>query len=158
VRVGGDGDHAGRGARPQPVEEQVGEQERREVVEGEGVLESVGGDMPGVPVPAGVVDQHVDPGEAAEYLVGQAPHLGLGGQVGHERVDLTTGGRAELAGRCLRAPPVAARDRDVRADRGEAESGRPADPAGATRDEHRPAGHRRDVHRCSTGGSRKPLA
>lgn len=52
MRVGGDCDDTRRGALPQALEEEVGEQERREVVEREGVLEFVGGDMAGVPVAA----------------------------------------------------------------------------------------------------------
>ena len=50
VGVGGDDDDAGGGAVLEPVEEQVGEQERREVVEGEGAFEPVRGEVSGVPV------------------------------------------------------------------------------------------------------------
>ena len=46
------------------VEEQVGEQERRQMVEGDGALQPAGGDMAGVPVPLDVVDQHLDPRKA----------------------------------------------------------------------------------------------
>jgi len=49
--VGGHGDHPRRGALLQSVEEQGGEQERRQMVEGEGALQPVGGDVAGVPVP-----------------------------------------------------------------------------------------------------------
>src|SRR5438874_2347048 len=41
VGVGGDGDHAARGAVLQPVEKQAGEQERREMVDGECALEAI---------------------------------------------------------------------------------------------------------------------
>jgi hypothetical protein len=58
-----------------PLQEQVGEQERREMVKGEGVLDSVRCCVAGVPLPAGVVDQDVDAGEG-EQLVGEPPHLG----------------------------------------------------------------------------------
>jgi len=51
LRVGRDRDDAGRSALHQAVAEQVGEQERREMVEGEGVLESVGGDVSSVQYP-----------------------------------------------------------------------------------------------------------
>ncbi len=81
----------------QPVEEQVGEQERREMVEGEGVLESVGGDAPGLPVAADVVDEHVDPGEALEHFAGQSSYLRLCGEVRDEHVDLPASRRADLA-------------------------------------------------------------
>jgi len=42
-------DDARRGVLGQPVQEQVGQQERREVVQREGVLEPVSGDVPAVP-------------------------------------------------------------------------------------------------------------
>src|SRR5271166_203107 len=35
---------------------------------------AVSGDVPGVPVPADVVDQYVDPGQPPEYLASQPPH------------------------------------------------------------------------------------
>ena len=126
----------------QPVQQQVGEQERREMVEGEGALEPVGGDVPGVPVAADVVDQHVEPGQALEYLGGQPAHLRLGGEVGDEHVDLPAAGCADLAGRGLGASAVPAGDRQVRAHRGQAERGRLADAAGGTGDQHGPTGHR----------------
>jgi hypothetical protein len=65
-------------ARFEPVEEEVGEQERCKVVEREGALEPVSGDVRGVPVATDVVDQYVDPGEALEHLAGQPPDLRLG--------------------------------------------------------------------------------
>src|SRR6266540_1538634 len=142
VRVGGDRDHAGWGALVQPVEEEIGEQERRQMVEGEGALEPVSGDVPGVPVPPDVVDQHIDPGEALEYLVSQPPHLRLAGQVRDEHVHLPAAGCADLASRALGAPAVPASDRQVRTHRGQAQGGRPADAAAATGDQHGPAGHR----------------
>ena len=104
-----DRDHAGRGALLQPVEQQVREQERREVVEGEGALEPVGGEVPGVPVPPDVVDQHVDPRQALEHLVGQPAHLGLRRQVRDEHVHLPP-----PAARISRAAPsVRSRSRPV---------------------------------------------
>lgn len=59
-----DGHYAGRGAPPQLVEQQVGEQKGRQVVYREGVLETVGGDPPGVPVAPDIVDEDIDPGKA----------------------------------------------------------------------------------------------
>jgi hypothetical protein len=46
VGAGGDGDDPGGRAGGEPVQQQAGEQEGREVVEREGVLEAVGGDVP----------------------------------------------------------------------------------------------------------------
>jgi len=142
LHVGGDRDHTGRGALLEPAEEQVGEQERREMVDSEGALEPVGGDMPGVPVPADVIDQYIDPGQALQYLAGQPPHLRLGGQVRDEHVHLAGAGGADLASRVLGAPAVPAGDREVRAHRGQAERGRPADASAAPGDQHCPADHR----------------
>ena len=126
-----------------PVEEQVGEQERREMVEGEGVLEPVGGDVPGVPVAADVVDQHIDPGEALEHLGSQPPHLRLGGEVRDEHVHVAAAGGADLASRVLGALAVPAGDREVRTHRRQAEGGRFADASAAAGDQHRLAGHRK---------------
>jgi hypothetical protein len=56
VGAGGDGDDPGGRAGGKPVQQQAGQQERREVVEREGVLEAIGGDVPAAPEPAGVVD------------------------------------------------------------------------------------------------------
>jgi hypothetical protein len=49
----------------EPFEEKVGEEERGEVVDGEGPLESVGGDVAGIPVAADVVDQDVNAGSCS---------------------------------------------------------------------------------------------
>ena len=45
------------------------------MVDREGVLEPVGGDVAGIPVAADVVDQDVDPRKALAYLPSQPPHL-----------------------------------------------------------------------------------
>ena len=42
-----------------------------------GVLEPVPGDVAGIPVPADVVDQHIDAREVLEYLGSQTPHVRL---------------------------------------------------------------------------------
>ena len=101
MRVGRNRDHLGRRAVRQPVEEQVGEEERRKVVNGEGAFEAVGGDMPGVPVPPDVVDQHIDSGKALKHLVGELPHLSLGGQVGDEDVYRPATRGADLSSRAV---------------------------------------------------------
>jgi len=116
------------------------------MVEGEGVLETVSGDVSGVPVAADVVDQHVNPVKRREYLVGKPPYLGLGGQVSDEHVD-PPAACADLPSRVLGAVAVAAGDRQVRTHRRQAECGRPADATGATGDEHRLAGHPPAVQR-----------
>jgi hypothetical protein len=158
MRVGGDGDHPGRGAVPQPVQEQVGEQERREMVECERALEPVGGDVPAVPVSADVIDQHIEPGEALEDRTGQSPDLDLGGQVRDEDVDVPLAGGTDLGGRVLGASSVPAGDRQVGAHCGQSQRGRPADATGAAGDQHGLAGHRPAAGRCCHGFILGPVA
>jgi hypothetical protein len=99
--VGRNRDHSGRRAVREPVEEQMGEEERRKVVEGEGAFEAVGGDMPSVPVPAHVVDQHIDAGKPLKYLVSELPHLCLDGQVGDEYVYRPAARGADISSRAV---------------------------------------------------------
>ena len=81
-------------------------------------------------------------GSALEHLVSQPPHLRLGGQIRDEHVHLPAAGRADLASRGLGAPAVPAGDRQVRAERGQAQRGGLSDAAGTAGDQHGPAGHR----------------
>ena len=100
VRAGGDGDDPRRRAGLQAVQQQVGEQERGEMVEGEGVFQAVGGDVPVRPEAAHVVDQHIQPRIGVEYLAGQAADLGLGGHVGDVHVHRRVARRGADVGRC----------------------------------------------------------
>ena len=54
--------------RVESVEQQVGKQERGQVVDGKGALQAVGGGVPGGPDPARVVDQHLQPGIGVQRL------------------------------------------------------------------------------------------
>ena len=135
----------------QPVEEQVGEEERRKVVKGEGAFEAVGGDMPAVPVPPDVVDQHIDSGKALKYLVGQPPHLRLGGQVGDEDVYRPAARGTDLSSRAIGALAVSAGDREVCTHGGQAQRGGLADAAAATGDQHRLARHRPALYLLHVG-------
>src|SRR5688500_4438798 len=101
------------------------------MVEGEGVLEPVGSDVPGIPVAADVVDQHIEPGNAPEHLGSQPPHLRLGGEVRDEHVYVAVGGGADLACSVLGALAVPAGDRETRTHRRQTESGRLADASAA---------------------------
>ena len=85
--AGGDGDDPCGCAGLEPIQQQVGEQERGEVVEGERALQAVGGQVAVRPEPADVVDQHVQPRVGVEDRDGEPTYLGLGGHVGGERVD-----------------------------------------------------------------------
>ena len=97
----------------EPIQQQVGQQERGEVVDGEGVLQAVGGDVPGGPEPAHVVDQHVQARVRGEDLTGQTAHLGLDGQVGYEHIDGRVARRcADVASGGLGPGAVAANDAD----------------------------------------------
>ncbi len=106
------------------------------------VLEAVGGDVPRIPVPADVVDQHVDPRKLLEYLCSKPPHLRLRREVGNEHVHLLTTSCANLASRAHGTLRVTPGDRQVRAHGRETKSGRLADPAGGSGDQHCRAGHR----------------
>ena len=88
----------------------LGQQERREVVEGERVLQTVGGDVAMRPEAADVVEQDVEPRVGREDLGGQPADLGLRRHVGDEDVD---GGVARTRGRSRRrrARPAPGRGR-----------------------------------------------
>src|SRR5205085_2211278 len=79
--AGGDGDAPCGGAGREPLQEQGGEQERGQVVEGERALQAVGGQVAVGPEPADVVDQHVQPRVGGEDRAGEPPDLDLGAQV-----------------------------------------------------------------------------
>ena len=57
------------------------------MVEGERVLQAVGGHVAVSPEAADVVEQHVEPRIRGEHLAGQPPDLGLRRHVGDEDVD-----------------------------------------------------------------------
>jgi hypothetical protein len=142
VSVGGDRDHARRGALLEPLDEQLGEQERGQMVQGEGVLETVYRDPSGVPVAADVVDQDIHPGQSVLDLLSQAPYLGLSGQVRDEGHHLATVGGTDLACGGVRASEVAAGDGDAGTHDGQPVGGCLADAAGGTGHEDGAAGQR----------------
>ena len=112
------------------------------MVEGEGAFEPVCGDVPGVPVPADVVDQHMDPRKALQYLLSQLSYFRPGGQVCDEEVHPPVTGCTDLASRVLSAYAISASDRQVRTHPGQTQRGCPANAARGTGDQHCPAGHR----------------
>ena len=142
VSVGGDRDHARGGALLEPLDEQVGEQERGQMVQGEGVLKTVYSDSSGVPVAPDVVDQDIDTRQSVLDLVGQAPYLGLSGQVRYERHNLATVGGTDLACGGVRASEVAAGDGDAGTHGSQPVGGCLADAAGGTGHEDGVAGQR----------------
>ena len=78
---------AGGRAGHEAFQQQVGQQERREVIERERVLEAIGGHVAVRPEAADVVEQHVQPRIGGEHLVRQPPDLGLRRHVGDEDID-----------------------------------------------------------------------
>ena len=93
--VGRDGDDPGGRAALEPVQDQVGEQEGGEVVDGEGALQSVGGEVPGGPEPAHVADPHIRPQVGAADRDGESAYPRLAGHVG-ERVHRRVAGFADI--------------------------------------------------------------
>lgn len=113
------------------------------MVEREGVLESVGGDVPMRPRPADVVDQHIQSRVRLEDLGGQSAHLGLGGHVRDEHVHRGVAALpSDVRRGCLGSPAVPAGDADSRTQGSQRGGSRHADAAGAAGDEDHLAGHR----------------
>src|SRR5438105_11506296 len=115
------------------------------MIESEGALESVSGDVPSVPVAPNVVYQHVDRGKDLKDLIRQPTHVRLGRQVRDEHVHQPAAGCADLARRILGALAVAACNHEVRTEPGQAQCSRLADARGGTGDQHGLAGHRSAV-------------
>jgi hypothetical protein len=136
VRVAGRRHHAG-AALPQPLEQELGEQERGEVVEREGALEAVGRDLARREHRAGVVGEHVDALVALEQLGRQPADLVQALEVGDVLVRRAGRGRGGLA----HVRRVAADDRDLRA------APRQLDRCGAP-DPARRAGQHHQGHRA----------
>ena len=112
------------------------------MVEGKGAFEPVCGDVPGVEVPADVVDQHMDPRKALQYLLSQLSYLRLGGQVCDEEVHPSATGCTDLPSRVLSASAISASDRQVGTHPGKTQRGSQTNATRGTGDQHCPAGHR----------------
>ena len=112
------------------------------MVDGEGVLQAVGGDVPGGPEPAHVVDQHVQVWVPVQDLTGETVDLGLDGQVGREHVH----GRAarcgaDVASGGIGPGAVAANDAYSGTQGRQPGGGGLADAAGSPGDQDRLPGH-----------------
>ena len=150
--VGGDGDHPRRGALLQSVEEQVGEQERRQMVEGEGALQPAGGDVAGVPVPPALLASTSIRGRrwrtspASRRTSNWADTSAANTSTGPPPAALSSpaassvlsGSRPQIA----RSAPHP----------GQAQGGRPADTGTGAGDQQGPVGHRSAVE-LSRGGA-----
>jgi hypothetical protein len=143
---GGDGHDPCGCARLEPVEQQVGEQERAEVVDREGVFQAVGRGVAGGPGAAHVVDQHVQAWVPVENRYRQRAHLGLRRHVRDERVDhRLVDSAADVRGGGLGPLPVTADDADPGAQACHAGRGGFADAARSAGDQDGLSGHRPDA-------------
>jgi hypothetical protein len=98
VRPGRHGDDPCRCASDKPIPQQARQQVRREVVEGECVLQPVGGHVAMCPEPADVVEQHIQARVRGEDLGRQPPDLGLRRHVGDEDVHRSAARRSDDRG------------------------------------------------------------
>ena len=147
VHLRRDGDDAGGGGRFQGVEEQVRQEERGEMVDGELGLEAVDGESPLAGDRASVVDKDV---ELRVLRIDRSRQLADGSlrrEVGDEEIDVLAagvGGDLGLGG--LAAFTVSADHDDGGAHASEACRGRLADAGVRARDEADFAGHVRPIH------------
>ena len=137
MRLGCRGDDAGRRARLQPVEEELAEQKRRQVVDRPGQFDAVLRQLPCSVHRAGVVDEHIQLWIAGQHLGGQSAHRGLRREVGDECRHRRSppGRRPDASRRNTRPGPAATDDGEVRAARGERFCRRQPNAIGGTRDQ-----------------------
>ena len=90
----GRGHHARRRAGREQVGQLGGQQEARQVIQGEGQLVPVRRKTPAAEHGAGVVDQHVEAAVQRPELRGDAPYLGLLRQIADEKPQTIVAGRA----------------------------------------------------------------
>lgn len=137
MRGGAHGEHPGRRPGPEGVEQEVGEQEGRQVVEGERALEPVRGLEALAEDRPGVVDQaRQAPSRGRLDRLGEAPDLGLDGQVGEHELELGAGVLGAQRGEgLLAAGAVAASHQDARPPRRELACHRVPQARGGTRDQ-----------------------
>ena len=84
MRLGCRGDDTGRRALLQPVEEELAEQKRRQVVDRPGQFDAVLRQLACSVHGAGVVDEHIQLWIAGQHLGGQSAHGGLRREIGDE--------------------------------------------------------------------------
>ena len=136
----------------EPVEQQVGQQERRQVVDREGTLVAVGGGAAAAHRDAGVVDQHVEPGTRAQDPFGQCAHFGQRRKVGGHRRHLpVAGGVCDLTRRNAGARLVAPVHDHGAAPLGQRQGGGAPDAVGAP-------GYQNRLHASEYGMDAKSLS
>ena len=114
------------------------------MIEGEGVLQSVGRRVAVCPEPADVVEQHIEARVGCQDFIRQSPHLGLRRHIGNEDIDrrvarLASDGDGGLFGTW----PVAAGNAHPGSDGGQGDRCGSTDAARATGDQDVLACHRR---------------
>ena len=127
----------------QTLLEQAGQQERGEVIDREGPLQTVGAHVPIAPVAASIVDQQVQAGVCREHFRRKRPHLARVGEVREKPVGAARPGyRQHRLHRCGSALLIASDDADASPETGERHRRRQADPARCTGHERGLTGHR----------------
>jgi len=112
--VGSDRDHARRRTLFQPVQEQISKEKRREVIEGERVLQPINGDMAGVPLATDVLTSTSILGR--RYSISSVSRRTSTERTGPpEHVDVPAAHCADLPSGFLHTRGIAAGDREVRA-------------------------------------------
>src|SRR6266436_1741534 len=137
MRLGCRGDDAGRRALLQPLEEELAEQKRCQVVDRPRQFDAVLRQLPCSVHRAGVVDEHIQLWIAGQHLGGQSAHRVLRREVGDEcRHRRSRPGRRPDASRRNARPGLAATDDgEVRAECGERFCRRQADAIGGAGDQ-----------------------
>ena len=87
MRFRGDSDDPRRRRGPQPIEQQIGQQERGEMIDRKGQLEPVGRNPRSGREQPGVVDEDTDPVMGREDFVREAAHLGECREIGELHLD-----------------------------------------------------------------------
>ena len=152
VHARADVDDARRGAGAQPLQQQVGQQERCQVVDRKGALVAVGGGAAAAHGDAGVVDQHVEPRAGAQDLLRQRPHLGQHREVGgYGRHLPVAGGGGDRARRGTGARLVAPVHDQGAAPLGQRQGGGAPDAVGAP-------GYQNRLHASEYGMDAKSLS
>ena len=124
------------------------------MIQREGTLQTVSGDVPVSPEPADVVDQHVQTRIGASHLGSQTAHLRLDGHVGDKDIHRCVTRRSADTGRGRHSTRlVAAGNADPGAQRGEPGGGSHADAPCASGDQNGLPGHDGDLSHGSFPGS-----
>jgi hypothetical protein len=142
VGVGAGRHHPRRCAVAQAGKEEVGEQERRQVVDCDRPLVPVLGQLAGLGDHSRVVDEHVDARTPLQQLVRQAPDLGLRRQVGAQGLGLLVAARLpQLLAQLRQSLRIAPHRRHAHPAPGQLQRRRRSDPRTGAGDDDGPLAH-----------------